>query len=142
MKKSVIALSLFASAVLINAQKIQQKDIPAAVQKSFQKQYPTVKDVKWEKEKGNYEAGFKVNGTETSLLINASGKVLEVEKEISATSLSAPIHAYIAKHYPGEKVKDAAKITDANNVVTYEAEVKGKDLIFDSQGKFLRETHD
>ncbi len=39
-------------------------------------------------------------------------------------------------------MKEAAKITDAHGVVTYEAEVKGMDLLFDSAGKFLKEVKD
>lgn len=142
MKKLSILLTLSAGAVLINAQKVQQKDVPASVQKSFQKQFPTVKYVKWEKEKGNYEAGFKVNGTETSIVINSSGNILETETEINSNSLSTPIKEYIAKNHPHQKIKEAAKITDAKGLITYETEVNGKDLIFDSKGKFLKEIKD
>jgi hypothetical protein len=50
--------------------------------------------------------------------------------------------SYIAANYPKTKIKEAAKITDNKNVVTYEAEVKidGKnmDMIFDVAGKFLK----
>ena len=35
-----------------------QKDIPAAVQESFKKNFPGVTVKKWEKEDGNFEANF------------------------------------------------------------------------------------
>ncbi|MBC7865300.1 MAG: hypothetical protein IAF38_20155, partial [Bacteroidia bacterium] len=37
-----------------------------------------------------------------------------------------------------KKVKEAAKITDAKGVVTYEAEIDNADYIFDSTGNFLK----
>jgi hypothetical protein len=62
--------------------------------------------------------------------------------EIKIDELPANAKAYVAKHYAGQKIKEAAKITDSKGVVTYEAEVKGKDLIFDNTGKFLKEVKD
>ncbi|WP_175620490.1 PepSY-like domain-containing protein [Chryseobacterium schmidteae] len=142
MKKLAILLTLSAGAVLMNAQKVQQKDVPVSVQKSFQKKFPNSKEVKWEKEKDNYEAGFKVKGTETSVVINSSGNILETETEINSNALFASIKEYIAKNYPNQKIKEAAKITDTKGMITYEAEVNGKDLIFDSKGKFLKAIKD
>jgi hypothetical protein len=36
-------------------------------------------------------------------------------------------------------VKEAAKITQADGAIMYEAEVNGKDLIFDASGKFVKQ---
>ena len=49
---------------------------------------------------------------------------------------------YVKKTYKEDEVKEASKITDANGTVTYEAEVKGKDLIFDSNGNFIKAIKD
>lgn len=142
MKKLAILLTMITAVAFVNAQKVQQKDVPASVKKGFQKQFPTVKDVKWEKEKDNYEAAFKSKGTKTSVVINYSGNILETETEMNGNSLSAPIKGYLAENYPNQKIKEAAKITDAKGVITYEAEISGKDLIFDSKGNFLKEMKD
>ncbi|GAA4161357.1 hypothetical protein GCM10022217_26890 [Chryseobacterium ginsenosidimutans] len=142
MKKLAFLLIMIITVVFVNAQKVQQKNVPVSVQKGFKKQFPTVKDAKWEKEDDNYEAGFKANGIETSVVINPSGNILETETEMKSNSLSAPIKTYIAKNYPNQKIKEAAKITDAKGTVTYEAEISGKDLIFDNKGTFLKETKD
>lgn len=139
MKKLAFLLTVISAVAFVNAQKVQQKDVPESVQKGFHKQFPMVKEVKWGKEHTNYEAGFKVNGTETSVLITPSGNILETETEMSTNSLSAPIKAYITKNYPNQKIKEAAKIKDAKGILTYEAEINGKDLIFDNKGKFLKE---
>lgn len=142
MKKIIFLLTLTTAVALVNAQKVQQKDVPGPVQKGFQKQFPTVKNIKWEKENGNYEAGFIANGVETSVIVDSSGNIVETETEISRNALPTSIKEYIAKNYPNQKIKEAAKITDVKGIVTYEAEVAHKDLIFDSKGKFLKEIQD
>lgn len=142
MKKGVFLLTIITAAAFMNAQKVQQKDVSTAVQNGFQKQFPAVKDVQWEKENGNYEAEFKANGKKTSVVVSPSGSVLETETEMSITLLSAPVKTYIAKNYPNQKIKEAAKITDGKGIATYEVELVGKDLIFDSKGNFLKEKKD
>lgn len=142
MKKLGILLTIAAGAAMINAQKIQQKDIPTLVQSSLQHKFPDSKNVKWEKEKDQYEAEFKSKGTKYSVLFDAKGNVVETEVPISVQSLSDPIKQFIAKKHPKSPIKDAAKITDSKGVVTYEAEVNGMDLIFDTQGNFFKEIKD
>ncbi|MBT2619561.1 MULTISPECIES: PepSY-like domain-containing protein [Chryseobacterium] len=142
MKKLVVLLTVIAGAVLIHAQKIQHKSVPVSVTSALQKQYPEAKKVKWEKEKDNYEAGFLSKGLEQSVLFNASGNIIETEVPINVNALSASIKQFILKNYPNQKIKEAAKIKDSKGIITYEAEVNGKDLIFDNDGKFLREIKD
>jgi hypothetical protein len=142
MEKSAFLLIMIITVVFVNAQKVQQKNVPVSVQKGLKKQFPMVKDAKWKKENDNYEAGFKANGIETSVVINPSGNIIETEREMNSNSLSAPVKTYIAKNYPNQKIKEAAKITDAKGTITYEAEISGKDLIFDNKGKFLKEAKD
>lgn len=122
-----------------SAQKISEKEIPAVVKTALQKNYPNAEEVKWDKEKANYEAEFEVNETDYSVLMDASGKILETEIEIESNELPANTKAYITKNYADKKIKEAAKITDNKGTVTYEAEIKGKDVIFDSNGNFIKE---
>ena len=46
---------------------------------------------------------------------------------------------YVKTNYKGQSVKEAAKITDGKATITYEAEIKGMDLLFDNNGKFIKE---
>ncbi|WP_312352011.1 PepSY-like domain-containing protein [Sphingobacterium multivorum] len=142
MKKLIFLLAVMASVSLANAQKVSEKEVPSVVKSALLKNYPNAKELKWEKEKGNYEAGFEAAKTDYSLLIDASGNILETEVEINIDGLPANARTYITKNYPGKKIKEAAKITNAKGVTTYEAEVNGKDLIFDNSGKFLKEVKD
>jgi len=142
MKNLVMLLAAAMITSCINAQKILDKDVPTTVRAAFQKQYPNVKKVKWEKEKANYEAGFENNKTEYSVLIDVSGNIVETEAEIKVDELPAKARAYISKNYTGQKIKEAATITKANREINYEAELKSMDLIFDATGNFIREDKD
>jgi Putative beta-lactamase-inhibitor-like, PepSY-like len=139
MKKLMIMTALAAVfGFAANAQKTDAAKVPAAVKAAFAKQYPGAV-AKWEKEEGKYEAGFKQNGNTMSALFEANGTMIESEMDIKETDLPATVLAYVKEHYNGKKIKEGAKITKADGTVNYEAEVAGKDVIFDAKGKFLKE---
>lgn len=142
MKTAMIVTAAALLGITAHAQKIQEKDVPAEVKSSFTKHFATAKEAKWEKENGNYEAEFDLNKTEQSALFDAKGSLLETEVEIELKQLPAGVVEYVKAHYANQSVKEAAKITDAAGAVTYEAEIKGMDLIFDSNGKFVKELKD
>lgn len=66
----------------------------------------------------------------------------EREMDIKVTDLPATVLAYVKERYKGKTIKEGAKITTADSTVNYEAEVDGKDVIFDTNGKFLKEVKD
>lgn len=113
-------------------------ETPAAVKASIARLYPTVKNVKFDKENGDYEAGFKHNGKSMSVVLDAKGTVKETETEIAISELPVAVRDYVAKQMPGKKIKEAAEIVDANGTKKYEAEVGGKDLMFDTAGKLIK----
>jgi hypothetical protein len=114
---------------LAQAQKLNPAKVPAEVKAAFTKLHAGTK-VSWEMEKQHYEAGFTLNGKETSEVYSAKGLLLETEVEIKSTELPAPVLAKLK----GAKIAEAAKITKADGTIYYEAEVKGKDLLFDANG--------
>ena len=142
MKKTILVSALGFLAITANAQKIKETDVPAPVKAIFVKQYPAAKAKSWEKEKANYEVAFDFNKAEMSLLIDATGSILETETEIKVTELSKPIADYCLKNYAGKSIKEASKIVDAKGVITYEAEINKTDVLFDVNGKFIKETQD
>lgn len=144
MKNVLVLLGLVFSVTMFAQKEEKAKTIvpPAIVKEMFAKEFPMVKKVKWEKEDANYEAGFDLNKVETSVLIDAKGKILETESEINVATLSKKITDYVATNYPKQKIKGAAKIINAAKKVTYEAEIKGFDLIFDENGTFIKATKD
>lgn len=138
MMMAVLAMSIGFTAC---AQKLKEADVPFAVKASFAKQYPGT-TAKWEKEDGKYEAGFKKDGNNMSALFEANGTMTESEVDIKVADLPATVLAYVKDHYKGKSIKEGAKITKADGTVNYEAEVDGKDVIFDAGGKFLKEVKD
>jgi len=129
--KKIFGIFLLMGGLLtaIFAQNVAASKIPSAVKTAFTKNHPGVK-VNWEIEKQNYEAGFTLNGKETSEAYSAAGSLLETEVSIKASEFPAAVMAKLK----GMKVAEAAKITNADGSVSYEAEVKGKDLLFDVNG--------
>jgi len=134
MKRLLGILFLMGGLVIsAQAQKINGAKVPASVKTAFQKAHPAVK-VKWEMEQANYEAGFTLNGKETSEVYAPSGMLLETESAIKSSELPATVLAKLK----GMKIAKAAKITKANGTIQYEAEVKGKDLLFDANGNTVK----
>ncbi len=123
------------------AQRITETDVPAPVKTSFAKSFPGLSP-KWEKDKGNYEAAFIKDGKTMSATFGADGVLTESEISIRESELPSPIVVYVNSNYKNKKIKEAAIITNAGGTSTYEAEVDGKDLIFDSNGKFIKEIKD
>ncbi len=119
------------------SQKVSEKNIPVSVNNVFQKKYPNTK-AKWSKEEGGYEASFSLNNKDLSVTYDEQGTQLEIEVEIEISQLPKEALAYVNQHYAREKIKEAAKITNSKEIVTYEVEIKGMDLIFDSQGNFVK----
>lgn len=141
MKKIVLGMTLVLGiGAIVYAQK--DSDAPAAAKTAFTKAYPAATKVKWEKEDGNYEVSFVVNGHAVSAVYDAKGTLQESEEEIKPTDLPVAIIAYMKAHYKTARIKDAAKITKANGAVVYEAAIKGKDILFDANGKFMQESKD
>ncbi|MBS1781858.1 MAG: PepSY-like domain-containing protein [Bacteroidetes bacterium] len=141
-KTSLLLVAALSMASLVGAQKLSESKVPASVKSAFHQHFPKAKEVKWENEKGNYEANFELASTKQSALFKPSGEMFESEVSISTDELPKSVLAYVYKHHHGQKIKESAKITNAAGEITYEAEVNGKDLIFDANGNFLKEVND
>ena len=107
--------------------------VPIAVKNAFLKSHPSITKIEYEMEKANYEANFDMNGKETSEVYSKTGSLLETEIGIKVSELPAPITAYI-KNKLNSKITEAAKITKSTGEVIYEAEIKGKDMLFTANG--------
>ncbi len=129
-KTAVLCLALGLAVSTSYAQKVSAGKVPAPVKAAFAKNHAGLAKVSWEMEKANFEAGFTLNGKETSEVYSPQGVLLETEVAIKVAELPDAVKMKLK----GLKVAEAAKITKANGTVVYEAEVKGKDLLFDAQG--------
>lgn len=140
MKKLIILPALFFSfsCAAQKEQKVKESEVPAAVKSAVTAKYPGAEVEHWTLEDGNYEAEFDVNELEMSMLVKTDGSVLETETEIKVSELPQSVQDYCAKNFAGKKIKEASKIEAADGTMTYEAEIDGKDQIFDANGNFLK----
>ena len=138
MKKLILLLAIAGFCMHAQAQKLMEKNVPAAVTAAFTKTHPTIKDVDWSKDGNNYEVEYDADKVDMSVTYTAAGNLIETEMGIEASALPAAVMAYLKKNYKRDMVKEASKITNAKGILTYEAEVKGMDLIFDSKGNFIK----
>ena len=121
------------------AQDLKSEDVPTVVKAALGKKYPKAAKVSWEKEKGNYEANWGgKSGEDTSVQFTPAGNFVEEVDAIPVSQLPAAVPAYVKANYKGAKIREAGKVTDAKGRKMFEAEIKGKDLIFDEQGKFIK----
>ncbi|WP_445716337.1 PepSY-like domain-containing protein [Flavobacterium sp.] len=137
MKKSMILMSLFMMTFVSFAQKIKEQNVPQVVKNALIQKFPKATKLKWDKEGENFEASFDLDDVDNSVLFNKAGRIIETEVEITTTQLPETVLNYLRTNYKDQKIKEAAKITSENGKVTYETEIKGKDLLFDENGKLL-----
>lgn len=125
---------------ILLAQDLKEKDVPAVVKATLAKKFPSAKKVSWEMEKGNYEANWGgKSGEDNSVLFTPAGTFVELVQAIPVSQLPTSVPVYVKQHYKGAVIKEAGKVTDASGKHMYEAEIKGKDLIFDEKGVFIKE---
>lgn len=134
--KKVFLIYLAGSFSLVSC--AQNKNVPEKVQRIFTEKYPTAQEVKWNKENADFEVSFDLDDKDVSIVYDANGKEKEVEMEIQKSELPQAVLGYLEEHQKGKKIKETAKITDANGKVSFEVEIKGKDLMFDEQGNLLK----
>lgn len=141
MKKVIFSIAVIATltAGVLVAQDIKSSKVPATVTTALLKKYPAAIKVSWEKEKGNYEANWGgKSGEDMSVTFTPVGAFVEQVEAIKVAALPANAAKYLQTHYKGAKVDEAGKVTDSKGKVSYEAEVKHKELVFDAQGHFIK----
>ena len=137
----LLIVCIIATGLSASAQKLATSKVPDAVKSSFSKKYPGI-TATWEKEGGKYEAGFKKNNHTMSALFEANGTMTESEVGIKVSDLPRAVITYVKEQYKGKTIKEGAQITKADGTINFEAEVDGKDVIFDAKGNFLKVTRD
>ncbi len=130
-------MSFFMMTFVSFAQKIKEQNVPQVVKNALIQKFPKATEVKWDKEGENFEASFDLDEVDNSVLFNQAGTIIETEIEIATSQLPESVRNYLHTNYKNQKIKEAAKITSENGKVTFEAEIKGKDLIFEENGKLV-----
>jgi hypothetical protein len=142
MKHFSIMPFLFLIHSLVVGQKLDPSNVPGKVKSTFAKLFPGIQKISWEREAGDYEANFKMDGQSISALFKPDGSFIESELAIKINELPESIREYMKERYKKFPVREASRIIAASGVITYEAGIKGKDIIFDIRGSFLKEQQD
>jgi len=139
MKRYLTLILFVLSAMQINAQQTNGLD---NAKKSFIKSYPAATNIKWSKEDNEYEVDFILTEKKMSAIYDSTGNLKETEQAIAATELPSSIMPYFNQHYKNVPIKETAKISKSGREVNYEIGIKGKDILFDATGKFIKEAKD
>ena len=132
---------MLVAATMLTTVSCLAQDAPSAVKSAFAKYFPGVTAKKWDKEDGKYEADFTKDSKKMSATFTADGTMEKTETGIKVAELPSAVTDYIKTNYKGATVKEASMIVRGSDKM-YETEVKGKDLLFDMQGKFIKEEED
>ena len=133
---------LFLASCSKDSNESKKPEMPKVVEDNFKAQNPTTKDVKWEKEGDLFEAEFEDNGMEKSIVYDKNGNVIATESEIAVADLPSAITQYITDHYNSYSIEEAEKEEKSDGTffeVQIESGEQEMDLIFDSQGQFVKQ---
>ena len=138
-----IVLALAVGSALVAEQKIQIKDLPAAVQKEVQQEEAKgaiVKNIIAEKDGGKivYEVETTVGGRTRDLVFDAAGRLMVSEEEVSIDAVPAAVKASLQAAGNVIKIETVTK----GGKVTYEAQVekngKKSEVAVDAAGKRVK----
>ena len=138
MKTITLLIAMMAFSVNVQSQKLELREVPEAVMIAFRKANPGVGNPQWRKEKGCYQAKCLINKTPKTYTFSKLGTPIVNDGKTAVSILPGDIKVYLDKNYPGVQVDKVLKIMKADKSVTYNVEVSGTDLFFDSNGKFLK----
>jgi uncharacterized membrane protein YkoI len=136
---------LLGSAVRADEEKVALAKVPGPILAAVKKQFPGAKLVAAGKEKEDgktvYEVSLQYKGHNYDVTATPEGKVVEVEKEITAGDLPKAVKGALDARYPKATLKKVEEITKddkvAYEVLLVSAEKKTIEIKLDSRGKVL-----
>ena len=111
--KQQFALLLLTGALATscNSQDIATDKVPAVVINALSAQFPDAVGTEWEKKNAVYEADFDMpDGTDVTVQVDASGKILMHKKDVAVTALPAAIQTLVQAQYKDFTIEDAEAI--------------------------------
>ena len=112
-----------ASTVVAQEKKIKREELPAAVEKTVAEQSKgaAIKGFSKEIEKGKtyYEAELSVSGHGKDILMDESGKIVEIEEEVSLDSLPSAVKEGLEKAAGAGKISKVESLAKKGTLVAY-----------------------
>lgn len=107
---------------------VKLKDLPPAVQQTVKEQSRggKIRGLAEEIKHGEtfYEMELEVKGHSKDVIMDSLGNLVEIEEEVSLSSLPAAARITLEKQAGNGKIKEVESITKNNVIVAYEAEIK------------------
>jgi len=138
MKKVMLVIAIISIGTFATAQKINKKNVPDEVKSKFSSLYPGIKVETWKRQGVGYEATFDLNKRDVYINFTSGGDVVFTKTEINKDDLLPAIKDYMNKNYPGERIEEATNFKLATDSVNYSAKTDKMEVIFDSNGGFIR----
>ena len=143
MKRIFFLLLFFAAFTLTNA---QIRKIPAAVTDAFAQRYPHATKVEWKDKLQYFEASFELNGSEISADFSSKGEWQGSERNMNFDDLPAEVKDGFAKSkYTDWDKKSVTEVQEPGKPLAYKiniskSDLQKKNLLFDANGKLLKES--
>lgn len=144
MKSKYLLSALFVfclgNSLFSQSHKISSGEIPNEVFNNFSKDFPSVKNVSWEKRKGHiYHADFTENNRKISVYYDWLGILLLKEEILSAEELPANVSSYLLQSYNFSNPQNIRKDEQGYRVTVDKTDILKFDVLFDNDGNFVKE---
>ncbi len=129
----VAGLTMAAAMVVTSTARAQEKkitraDLPKAVESAVRAQSAngTLRGMNEEQEKGYtyYEAEWRVHGHDRDVLMDSTGRVVEIEEQVSLDSLPAAARDSLNARARGGRILRVEALSKNGHLVAYEAQVR------------------
>lgn len=112
-------------------------DTPAAVQTSFEAEFPNATDVSSEKKGNDYEVDFRLNNVEHEALFTAEGTLVKYKYDVLLTAFPESIKTTVSTDYEGKTIDDTEALV-IEDVTYYQLELENSPqdikLVFNADG--------
>ena len=132
---------VFAALMLIaNSFAIDANEVSAKVKTSFEKNFSTASDVKWEKSNTVYFGSFKLNGQDVSVVYNEDGELKSSTRKMPVTNLPLRVLLSLKDRYSGYNIDNTVSEVFSNNETKYYIKAENAKnelkLLADASGDF------
>lgn len=139
MKNILLSLVAFSTALISCGQNLPASKVPSVVQNAVQSGFSAAADIEWEKKNDLYEAEFKLDSVEHSVLVDASGKIIAHKSDMTLLNVPAQVKTAIGRE-TGYKVDDLEKL-EIDGIPYYQVEFeakgkKDKKVVYAADGSF------
>lgn len=140
--KTLLLLALVILAAC--GEKKQKSTPPEKTVEVFRNLRPNAVIDQWNDESPIWEAKYTDGSEKGAISFDQDSNVTETELVLSEHELPnlEMVKSFIIANYPQEKMIRCEKFTKIGGDITYEVQVTGKELVFDSAGNFLAEEPD